>query len=295
MSNAETSTRPAEHNVATVGEIQWVNPPSETWPGVEHRTFRSAAMKTDVGFNIYLPPDYGAGKGRYPVVYYLHGRAGHESKHVQLSAHLHRAIVEKKVPPAIMVFVNGGRGTMYSDFADGKILPATAIVAELIPFVDKHYRTIAAASGRGIEGFSMGGFGALKLAFQHPEMFCSAISYGGALHDLESFSTRRRERYEQIFGGRPQAFRANSPYDLARRKAEQIRQKLQIRLVVGSQDRTLAHNERFRKLLDERKIPYQWELVEGVGHNILRYYELAGVKSLRFHFQAFQAEQQPAP
>ena len=269
----------------------WVNPPKEKWSGVEHHTFRSAAMKCEVGFNIYLPPDYNKETRRYPVLYYLHGLSGDESKHIHLSAHLARAINENKVPPMIMVFVNGGKGTMYSDSVDGKILPETTIIKELIPFVDKNYRTLASARGRAIEGFSMGGFGALKLAFQHPAMFCSVVSYGGALHDLESFSTRRRERYEQIFGGRPEAFQANSPYELVRKKPKQISENLQIRMVVGSEDMTLGHNEKFHSLLDELEIPYGWELVEGVGHNISLYYEKAGLKSLQFHCERLGKEE----
>ena len=267
----------------TTGPILWVNPPKEKWPGVEHQTFRSAAMKREVGFNIYLPPDYDGATTRYPVLYYLHGLSGDESKHIHLSAHLNQAIAEKKIPPMLMVFVNGGKGTMYSDSVDGKAMPATAIITELIPFVDKNYRTIASAHGRAIEGFSMGGFGALKLAFQHPGMFCSVVSYAGALHNLESFSTRRRERYQQIFGGKPEAFQANSPYELAGKKAKEIRENLQIRIVVGSEDLTLVYNQRFRKLLIELEIPYEWELVEGVGHNISRYYEMVGLKGLQFH------------
>jgi endo-1,4-beta-xylanase len=273
--------------------IIWVNPPAEKLPGVEHHTFYSAAMQCDVGFNIYLPPDYKSQTKRYPVLYYLHGLTGDESKHIRLSAHLDKAIAEKKIPPMLMVFVNGGKGTMYSDSVDGKILPETAIITELIPFVDKNCRTISSREGRAIEGFSMGGFGALKLAFQHTDIFCSVISYGGALHDLESFSTRRQERYEQIFGGKPQNFQANSPYELARKNANEIRQNLQIRMVVGSEDQTLSFNKKMRSLLDELEIPYEWELVEGVGHRIFRYYEEVGVKGLQFHCRRLCSEKPP--
>jgi len=271
-------------------QTMWVNPPKEKLPGVEHRTFHSEAMQCDVGFNIYLPPDYNKETSRYPVLYYLHGLSGDESKHILLSAHLDKAIAEKKLPPMLMVFVNGGKGTMYSDSVDSKIMSETALIKELIPFVDENYRTVTSARGRAIEGFSMGGFGALKLAFKSPDMFCSVISYGGALHDLESFSTRRQERYEQTFGGRPEAFQANSPYELARKKTNEIRQNLQIRIVAGSEDMTLGRNENFRSLLDELEIPYEWELVEGVRHNIYRYYEEVGLKGLQFHCQRLSSQ-----
>ena len=36
----------------------WNNPPSNLPAGAEHKTFMSTSMKTEVGYNIYLPPGY---------------------------------------------------------------------------------------------------------------------------------------------------------------------------------------------------------------------------------------------
>src|SRR3712207_7496477 len=43
------------------------------------------------------------------------------------------------------------------------------------------FRTIPGREGRVIGGFSMGGYGALKLALKHPELFRAAASHSGAL------------------------------------------------------------------------------------------------------------------
>ncbi len=47
------------------------------------------------------------------------------------------------------------------------------VTAEIVPFVDQNYRTIADASSRGTAGFSMGGFASINLAFRHPDIFSS--------------------------------------------------------------------------------------------------------------------------
>ncbi|TWU34262.1 alpha/beta hydrolase-fold protein [Novipirellula artificiosorum] len=55
------------------------------------------------------------------------------------------------------------------------------IVDELIPLIDWSYPTKANASGRVVAGFSMGGAGSVSLALRHPDLFCTAGSWGGAL------------------------------------------------------------------------------------------------------------------
>ena len=51
----------------------WVVKPtwsqSNTFPGLIHKTFESAAMKTTVGYSVVLPPSYAGGTQRYPVLF----------------------------------------------------------------------------------------------------------------------------------------------------------------------------------------------------------------------------------
>jgi enterochelin esterase-like enzyme len=269
------------------GRVVWVDPPRENFPGLTHRTFLSKSMNRKVGFNIYLPPDYESSKKRYPVIYWLHGKEGTESKGIALSHKLHVRILGKRVPPMIMVFPNGGQITMYSDSVDGKMMSETAVIKELIPFIDKNYRTIASQEGRAIEGFSMGGFGALKLAFKYPEMFCSVVSGGAALHNLQSISTRRGEIYERMFNRDPEAFNANSPDELAKKNPDRIRRNLQIMMFVGSEDRLVSFNNRLDKLLEKLGIPHEYEIVEGLGHNRVGCYELVADEIFKFHVKRF--------
>jgi S-formylglutathione hydrolase FrmB len=50
---------------------------------------------------------------------------------------------------------------------------------ELIPAVDTRFRTINDKSGRAVDGFSLGGFQAIKAAAERPDLFCSAGAFDG--------------------------------------------------------------------------------------------------------------------
>ena len=160
----------------------WNNPPVSLPSGVEHKTFTSASMKCDVGYNIFLPPQYNAeANRRFPVIYYLHGRGGTESSNLKAFGLLDAAIAAGKVTPAIYVHAMAGRNSGYVDAPDGSVMGETVVIKELIPHIDATYRTLAKKEGRAVEGFSKGGQGALLYAFKFPELFCSVIGYGAGL------------------------------------------------------------------------------------------------------------------
>ena len=90
-------------------EVRWDNPPAAAMPrGCSHHLLHSQSMKRDAGWNIYLPPGYETGTARYPVIYWLHGAGGDESSGVSVAAELEKAITSGQIPPAILVFPNGG-------------------------------------------------------------------------------------------------------------------------------------------------------------------------------------------
>src|SRR5215469_15404987 len=76
-----------------------------------------------------------------------------------------------KAPEMIVVLVNGMVDSFYNASPDGKWPVESVIIKELIPHIDKTYRTIASREGRAIEGYSMGGYGAAHLGFKYPAVF----------------------------------------------------------------------------------------------------------------------------
>jgi enterochelin esterase-like enzyme len=242
------------------------NPPR----GIEHVKFNSASMNTDVGFVIYTPPGYESSSTRYPVIYFLHGSNGHEWNYIgwftdnttsgyeelYSSVNLISLIESGAVPPTIVVFPNGCRGSNYIDSGADK--PETMIIQELIPYVDSNWRTIASREGRGLEGFSMGANGTTRFAFRYPEMFCSAIP---------------------MAGGETSFLSQNASY---------IRENLPVRLVAGESDNygsgALAN---VSSALSAQNISHQTQLIPGVGHNLFEVYQAAGETGVNFHWDCF--------
>ncbi len=277
--------------------ISWVNRRGKKLPGVEHHTFHSQAMNCEVGFNIYTPPGYATGDTRYPVIYWLHGGSrGGEAVGVGNATILQKAIRAKQLPPVIMVFPNGGRGSFYCDSFDGTIMAETALIKELIPFIDKNYRTIAERRARAIEGFSMGGFGALKFAFKYPELFCSVVSGAPALLDWAAVSSSRRhgpERAKRLWNNDQKVFESDIPSAWLTKNADKIRGKLRIRLVVGDEDSLKERFiDAFCEQLGKLNVPYEYELLEGVGHSRSRVYPRVGLKGFQFHADSFSGGRQ---
>jgi dienelactone hydrolase len=207
--------------------MSFYNPPPVPIPLEEHHSYESAVMQTKVGYNIYLPPDYSASgnTNRYPVIYWLHGRGCSESNDQFPASIVDDAIRSNAIPPLIFVYASGGAMSFYSDSANGEWMAETTIIKELIPHIDATYRTVPNRGGRAIQGMSMGGFGAMKLALKYPELFSSVVAFAGGYRDAQSIQSDdiSREILERVFDGDPQRFMANHPATFARAGAENSR------------------------------------------------------------------------
>lgn len=237
-------------------EIQWNIPDRPAIPNVEHYVLHSTAMGTDMGYNVYLPPGYEMGKKRYPVVYFLHGAGGTENSDAGgFSGLLAREIEAGHIAPVICVFPNGGMSG-YRDHPEQKIMMETFLVQELIPQIDKSYRTITKREGRAVCGFSMGGGGSMRLAVKHPDLFCAAASWAAALGNRSG---------------------TNDSSELLRQNADSIKKHpLRLLLVVGDKDLTYSSHAPFLKTLDELKLPYTYHELPGVDHSLGVYYDKTG-------------------
>lgn len=122
---------------------------------------------------IYLPPNYYDSQESYPVVYYLHGFGETPGSFIYNSSSELDKLLSDGGAAFIMVAMAGTGATNGSFYVNS---PASGnwedcLIEEIIPYVDAQYRTLTQASSRGICGFSMGGFGAMNLAFRNPDVF----------------------------------------------------------------------------------------------------------------------------
>ncbi|MDC6404034.1 MULTISPECIES: alpha/beta hydrolase [Maribacter] len=139
----------------------------------------SKNLENDLGENptrkvsVYLPPNYDGSETRYPVIYFLHGFLNDNSLMDYMKDLLDYAIAAEKIDPFILVIPD--QRTTY----DGSFYSNTGVFGnwedftayDLVSYMDKNYRTLAKPGSRGITGHSMGGYGALKIAMKHPDIF----------------------------------------------------------------------------------------------------------------------------
>lgn len=187
-----------------------------------------------------------------------------------------------------MVFPNCGNFSMFCDSYDNSIMGETILIGELIPLIDATFRTIDSAKGRALDGFSMGGFGAVKLSFKFPELFSSIVSYAGSFHDLESLKANRPEVFKAMFSSNPDYFQKNSPYILAEQNLDSIKKNIKLKFINGSEDFTLQNNYKLNAHLDKLDIKYEFKLFEGLKHIPGPYYAAAGLNGFKFHSENFK-------
>lgn len=263
----------------------WVVPPKAPIKHLAHKTFKSASMGVEVGYHLYLPPGYEEEKERrYPVIYWHHGMNCHESNDQFPAGVVDKAIRDKTIPPLIVVYPNGGGRTFYADSADGTLKSETMITTELIPHVDATYRTIASREGRALQGMSMGGFGALKLAFKHPELYSSVVAFAGGFLTAGELDARRPGTVARLFKT-PADFDAETPMALAKARAAAI--QMPVKLFVGTKDFLLEANRRMRDVLVELRIPHEYEEIPEIAHDLPALARFQGTKTLEFAVKAF--------
>jgi len=145
----------------------------------------SRILKQAVHYCVQLPPGYDVKESpprRYPVLYFLHGLGQNEQTLFSTGGW---SVIEDlrrqhKIDDFLVVAPEGkrsfyinspGDGFRYSDF----------FLQEFIPYVESKYRVRPGRKGRSITGVSMGGYGALRFAFAHPEMFSAVSAQSAAL------------------------------------------------------------------------------------------------------------------
>ncbi len=156
-------------------------------PGLEHNLLGDPA---DQPAAIYLPAAYGnEPQRRFPVLYFLHGYSDrtprHEAAQMFASA-MDRDIAAGLAQPMIVVLPNGINKYLGSFYANSSTTGNwdDYITRDIVAYVDAHYRTIPSPAGRAIAGHSMGGYGALTLAFRHPDVFSTVYAMSPCCTDL---------------------------------------------------------------------------------------------------------------
>jgi S-formylglutathione hydrolase FrmB len=281
-------------------------------------TIATPAFSAPTRVQVFLPAGYeSGGKRRWPVTYYLHGAQGDEARFYGWFGKLIKDF------PSIVVSPDGGQLGFYSDWynagAGGPPMYETYDIDQLVPLIDRRFRTRGTRAGRAVIGESMGGFGVMSYASRHPDLFAAAASLSGAVDSNYAFAIALITAGPPIQGGLPdsifgsrstQAVRwhGHNPTDLA----DNLRDvDLQVRTAEGSPNPpaegadpssaagcTIEHgifdmNTSFHGRLQELRVPHLWKDY-GAGCHSIPMFQREFADSLSGLLHVF-AHPQPAP
>jgi len=146
---------------------------------------------------VWLPPGYDggttrgktAGRGRrFPVIYDLVGYTGSGLAHLNwrpfdenVPERVARLTHDRRMGPTIVVFpdcfTSLGGNQYVNTSAIGRY--ADYLTREIVPFIDREFRTLASRDHRGVFGKSSGGYGAIVHAMRYPRVWGAAANHSG--------------------------------------------------------------------------------------------------------------------
>lgn len=227
---------------------------------IQDVTFHSAALNRDMPYRVVLPANMSPGQ-KLSTVYLLHGGGGGFRDWTNYSD------VGQFAEHGFLLVMPQGDSSYYVNSAT---VPQDRyedyIVKDLITDVQSRFPAADGRSNRAIVGVSMGGFGAIKLALSHPDLFVFAAGISPAI-DVPSrpYSEKRDsqwKRHSAIFGPwGSQSRHDNDPFVLARSVTPG--DMPYIYLSCGDQEGLLPSNKQFAALLEKRRFPYEFRIENG--------------------------------
>lgn len=240
----------------------------------------SKKMGTDISAIIILPKDYDKNsKKKYCVVYLLNGHGANERTFLGIKPNLPDLATDNQV---IFVCPDGKNSWYWDSPINSKSQFDTFISKELVKYVDSHYKTVPNSTGRAITGFSMGGYGALWLTMNHPNVFGAAGSMSGAA-DIRPFPKNWNMK---DYLGEYSLNKSVWDNHTIITQVERLR-PVSSKLIIdcGQGDFFLDVNEKLHKLLIDNKINHIYKTSPGT-HNF-DYWRNAMDPQLDFFFEFF--------
>src|SRR5580658_7489866 len=161
--------------------------PAAAQSRIDCSALNSRILKQVVHYCVYLPAGYDAGAAqhpprRYSVLYFLHGLGDNEQTLFNSGGWtLLDDLRSQHKMGDFLIVAPEGRRSFYINSADGSVRYSDFFLQEFLPHVESKYRILPGRAGRAISGISMGGFGALRFAFAHPELFSAVSAQSAAL------------------------------------------------------------------------------------------------------------------
>jgi S-formylglutathione hydrolase FrmB len=275
---------------------------------IDCSALESRILKRAVRYCVFIPSGYDAAATqkpprRYPVLYFLHGLGDNEQTLFNSGGWTLLDDLRKQHKIGdFLIAAPEGRRTFYINSADGSERYSDFFLQEFMPRIESKYQIRGGSAGRAISGISMGGYGALRFGFAHPELFSAVSAQSAALitETPQQLDTASNTGFpllgvlSPVFG-KPIDVRhwsENNPFVLAKRNIAVLR-KVSIYFNCGQQD-----NYGFEKgaaELDEElsKERVKHEYHPYPGDHSIAYFLSHFAEVMEFHSKAFGLLVQP--
>jgi S-formylglutathione hydrolase FrmB len=265
---------------------------------------KSQILHRAVRYCVYLPSGYdAAAMRRYPALYLLHGLGDNEQTLFNSGGWtLLDDLRNQHKMGDFLIVVPEGRRSFYVNSADGAERYSDFFLQEFMPRIESKYRISSGRSGRAISGISMGGYGALRFAFAHPDMFSAVSAQSAALiietpqklNAAASTGSPLLGVLGPVFGKPIDSahWNTNSPFLLAKRNSAELR-KLAIYFNCGQEDNYGFEkgNAALDRELSEEHIKHEYHAYPG-DHSIT-YFLSHFAEVMEFHSKGFGTLAQP--
>ncbi|MBD5369324.1 MAG: prolyl oligopeptidase family serine peptidase [Bacteroides sp.] len=214
----------------------------------------------------------------YPVVYLLHG-FGDDHRYYASKTPLDELATQYGV---IIVCPDGRKSWYWDSPLQSDLHMESYITCDLVPTVDRLYRTIARPSSRAINGLSMGGHGALWLAMRHPDLWGNAASMSGGV-DITRPKFHKKWAMSKSLGAyesHPSRWKQHSVKYLAETLPADTLRQVNMMVMCGTEDFFYTVNCDLDAVMNTRKIPHTY--VTGPGNHSWAYWKDALVAIMEF-------------
>ncbi|HEY6299481.1 MAG TPA: alpha/beta hydrolase-fold protein [Candidatus Binatus sp.] len=231
-----------------------------------------------VPYAVLVPPGYDD-SGAYPLCLLLHGGGGSRENLAALKPLFDNWWTAGIMPPMVIASASTGAMSYYLDHPDGSARWETFVAEDFLADLRGKYNAGQDRASTLIAGISMGGYGALKIAFARPDQFAAVAAIQPLLEPgYRDADIGARNRLHHGVGGLRELlgenrdaalFESNNPAGRARANAELIRESgLAIYLEVGDADFLNAHDgtEFLHRVLWDLDLAHEYRLIRGADH-----------------------------
>ena len=156
--------------------------------------------------SVVFPRDYGnlnARRRHWPTIYEIAAPGRRAARAREIAGSLTDGVLGGLTPQAVYVILDGesplGPHSFVDSAANGP--RGTALVAELIPYLEDRFRLVREAGARVVAGHGSGGWAAIWLALEHPRVFSAAFASAPDPVDFSAFATSNLYKDENLFVG----------------------------------------------------------------------------------------------